>query len=87
MDMGFNLADDEMAALELVKKTNEADILVHLVVEEDLPSVARQAAAEKLLKMWREGRRGGVTLDHLVYVADHADEPHKSDAEQIIRDR
>jgi hypothetical protein len=89
MASDFDLTDDDLKTFEaedLVKKTNNADDLVHLVVEDEHHPVARTAAAEKLLKMWEDGRQGGITLDHLAYVGDHAGEPYKSRANQIIRD-
>ena len=89
MASDFDLTDDDLKTFEaekLVKETNNADDLADLVVEDEHHPVARTAAAEKLLKMWEEGRQGDVTLDHLAYVGDHADEPHKSKANQIIRD-
>ncbi len=61
-----------------------ADDLVHVVV--DGGSCDSDRAAEKLLTMWEDGRRSGVTRDHLAYVGDHANEPHKSRANKIIRD-
>jgi hypothetical protein len=82
-------SDDDLKDFEaeqLVKQTNNPDDLVHLVVEDEHHWLARQGAAEKLIKMWEESRQGGITLDHLTYVGDHADEPHKSKANQIIRD-
>lgn len=88
MTSDLDLTDDDLKvfeAEELVKSTSNADDLVHLVVEDEHHPVARMAAADKLLKMWEEGRQGGITLDHLAYVGDHADEPHKSKANQIIR--
>lgn len=84
-----DLTDDDpkaVLAMDLVENTDHADDLAHLVVGDEHYPVARTAAAEKLIKMWEDGRQGGVTLDHLVYVGDHADEPHKSRANQIIRD-
>ena len=89
MTSDLGLTDDDFKdfeAEELVKGINNADDLAQLVVEDEHHPVARAAAAEKLLKMWEDGgRQGGITLDHLAYVGDHADEPHKSKANQIIR--
>lgn len=89
MPNDFDL-DDDLEALEaegLIQSTDNADDLTYFVVEEELPQVARTKAAEKLLKLRKDGRKGGVTLDHLTYVGDHAEEPYKSEANQIIRDR
>ncbi len=89
MASDFDLTGDDLKAFEaqdLVTKTNNADDLAHLVVEDEHHPVARTAAAEKLLKMWEEGRQGGITLDHLAYIGDRADEPYKSKANRIIRD-
>lgn len=68
---------------DLVASTNNADDLVHFVAEEHHHPHVRNAAAEKLLKMWQDGRKGGITLDHIAYVNDHAEEPYKSQANQI----
>jgi hypothetical protein len=84
----LDLTDEDLQVFEaeqLVKGMSHADDLVQLVVDEDYPSCARVWAAEKLVNMWKDGRQGGVTLDHLAYVGDHADEPHKSHANEIIR--
>ncbi len=89
-DTDWSHEDDDLnpwEAYELVKETNDADTLVHLVVEEEhYPSEIRQVAAEKLIKMCENGRKGGVTLNHLACVGDHADEPYKSRANKIISD-
>ncbi len=82
----------------LVKETDDADDLAYILIC-GCYQETRNAAAAKLIKMWKEGRRGrvimfyqgcrlqnGVTLEHLTYVGDHAKEPHKSEANQIIRD-
>lgn len=71
-------------AKELVRSTCHVDDLTYLVVSHP---IARNKAAEKLLEIWEKGpQRYGVTLDHLSYVGDHADEPYKSQANKIIRD-
>ena len=75
-----------MGAQMLVESENTADRLAHMVVEDDFHPYAKSAAAKKLIKLWKDGRQGGVTLDHLTYVGDHADEPYKSEANQIIGD-
>lgn len=89
MKSNLDLSDDEAQAFEgeeLVKQTNSPHDLAYLVVEKQhYHSVTRQRAAEKLLKMWEDGRQNGITLDHLAYVGDHADEPYKSKANEIIR--
>lgn len=84
----LDMNDEDLKVFEaeqLVKGMSHADDLVHLVVEDEHHWVARERAAEKLIKLWDDGRMGGVTLDHLAYVSDHADEPHKSRANEIIR--
>ena len=86
----FDLNEDELEAVEamdLVENADHADDLTYFVIEDRFPQTARTAAAAKLLKNWKDGRKGGVTLDHLTYVGDHAEEPYKSEANQIIRDR
>lgn len=90
MTNNFDLDDDELEAVKamnLVKNADHADDLTYFVLEDTFPQTARTAAAAKLLKNWKDGRKGGVTLDHLIYVGDHAKEPYKSEANQIIRDR
>lgn len=81
------MADRKFSETEVEFFLNEGrvDDLVHLVVD-DKGSCDSDRAAEKLIKLWEDGRQGGITLDHLAYVGDHADEPHKSRANQIIRD-
>lgn len=86
--MPIRFEDCDFAALNaegLVKSTNNADELVYMLTEEEFNSAGKEAAAKKLLKMWKEGRANGITLDHLAYVGDYADEPSKSEANQIIR--
>ena len=85
----FELTDESfkvVIALHLVAVIKNADDLVQVVTSEEHDSAAREWAAAKLLIMWEDDRKGGVTLAHLAYVGDHADEPHKSQANQIIRD-
>jgi len=77
---------DVIDAQMLVESENTADRLAHMVVEDDFHPCAKSAAAKKLIKLWKNDRQGGVTLDHLAYVGDYADEPYKSKANQIIRD-
>ncbi len=77
------LARDQLSEVACM---DHADDLLHLFAEESFSAAARAAAAEKLIKMWEEGRQGKITLHHLAYVGDHADEPQKSKANQIIRD-
>ena len=82
------MTDEDLKVFEaeqLVKGMSHANDLVQLVVEDEHHWVAREKAAEKLIKLWYDGRRGGITLDHLAYVGDHAAEPHKSRANEIIR--
>lgn len=89
MTSDLDLTEDDLKvfeAEELVKVTNNADDLVHIVAEKEHHHIARSAAAEKLLKMWEDGRKGGITLDHLIHVGDYAQEPYKSKANQLIRD-
>lgn len=84
----LDLTDEDLEVFEaeqLVEGMGRADDLVYLVVEEEHHWVARNKAAKKLIKMWEDGRHGGVTLGHLAYVGDHAEEPHKSRANKIIR--
>ena len=77
---------DVIDAQMLVESENTADGLAHMVVEDYFHPCAKSAAANKLIKLWKNGRQGGVTLDHLAHVGDYADEPYKSKANQIIRD-
>jgi len=94
MDPHFEQTEEDLAMFEdthLVEGMEHADDLVHVVVGESYNWAARERAAEKLLEMWdgqwtREYRNSGITLDHLAYVGDHAEEPHKSRANQIIRE-
>jgi len=76
--------DTFVDAVNLVQKTTHADDLVHLLVEDHFPSEAKDLVAARLMNMWKD-RSGGITLDHLVYIGDHADEPYKSEANEIIR--
>lgn len=78
---------EDIGAMDLVAGTDDADDLVYLVVGDMFPQAGRDAAAKKLIEMWKNNRQGGVTLDHLTYVGDYAEEPYKSEANQIIRDR
>lgn len=71
--------------VEFFLNEGRADDLVRVVVD-DKGSCDSDRAAEKLIELWENGRQNGITLDHLAYVGDHADEPHKSQANQIIRD-
>lgn len=89
MNSDLDLTEEELELFEagdLVKKTSNADDLVQLVVEDRCHWATRLDAAEKLIRLWEDGRQGGITLDHLSYVGDHADEPYKSRANRIIRD-
>lgn len=71
--------------IEFFLNEGRVDDLVHMVVDIESGSESDRAA-EKLIELWENGRKNNVTLDHLVYVGDHAAEPHKSRANQIIRD-
>lgn len=77
-----NFPDTE---IEFFLTEGRADDLVHVVVDGESGN-DRDRAAAKLIEMWENDRQNGVTLDHLVFVGDHADEPHKSQVNQIIRD-
>lgn len=81
------MAGREFSETEVEFFLNEegrVDDLVHVVVD-CKGSCDSDRAAEKLIELWENGRQNGVTLDHLVFVCDHADEPHRSRANQIIR--
>lgn len=83
----FDLTKEDLEAFEaenLVKRTNNADDLVHLVVEDVHHHVARAAAAKKLIDMYLDGNMS-VNLGHLAHVGDHADEPYKTQTNDIIR--
>lgn len=91
MDFDFTDEDLEIYAaaedLQLIEQGNLcADDLTQFVIDEEYHSTVRVTAAKKLLEMWNNGRVGGITLDHLAYVGDHANEPYKSQANQIIKD-
>ncbi|MBM3261208.1 hypothetical protein FJY93_02210 [Candidatus Kaiserbacteria bacterium] len=76
-------------ALHVVEKASDPDDLVNLIMTEEnenWPQEARDAAAEKLIKMWKEGDRN-CTLDHLAYVGDYADVPYCTEAETIMIER
>ena len=85
----FDVSDGDVlsyAAEQLVTHTHCPDELVHVLIESDFPRAARDSAAEKLIDMWENARdRSGITLDHLAYVGDHADEPYRTQANLIIR--
>jgi len=90
MPMLWNMTKEERIANEerrLVDATTDAEDLVKFVVERDKFSLnTRRIAGRKLLEMYKEGLRGGVSLFHVQYVADYADEPFKSKASKIIRE-
>lgn len=71
-------------AQELVRRTNDPDDLASIVTEDQHHWVARNDAAEKLIEMFLAGDMR-CDLNHLAIVGDHADEPHKSEANSIIR--
>ena len=70
--------------VEFFLNEGRVDDLVQVVVDSD-GSCDSDRAAEKLIELWEDGRQNGITLDHLAYVGDHATEPHKSRANEIIR--
>lgn len=70
--------------VEFFLNEGRVDDLVHVVVD-GVGSCASDRAAEKLIELWKDCRQNGITLDHIAYVGDHADEPHRSRANEIIR--
>lgn len=64
----------------LVQNNDNPEALVQLVSDDDVS--VRRAAAEKLVKMWKDGHVG-MTRKHLCYVADHGEEPYRSDANTL----
>ncbi len=75
--------DHEMTdAEQLVSSINDPDALADLVHREDF--AGSNIAAEKLIKMFKDGDTS-CTLDHLAHVGDNADEPYKSEANELIR--
>lgn len=75
-----------VAAQHLVSSINDPDALIDLVTQEEARWAGRNDAAAKLIKMFKDGDTR-CTLDHLAYVGDHADEPYKSEANELIRSR
>ncbi len=71
--------------VEFFLSEGRVDDLVQVVVDSE-DSCDSDSAAIKLIELWETGRRNGITLDHLAYVGEHAAEPHKSRANEIIRD-
>ncbi len=82
-----SMTADELAVFEaqhLVRGIDDPDILASIVIEDGHHWAAKNDAAVKLIKMFFNGNmRCGLT--HLAYVGDHADEPHKTEANKIIR--
>ena len=77
------LTDVELSR-QLVEGINCADDLFPLLTEEGIDCTVRAVAARKLIEMWEDDCRRGVTIDHIACAGDHADEPYKSRANQII---
>jgi hypothetical protein len=71
--------------IEFFLNEGRVDDLVQVVVDSE-SGCGSDRAAEKLIELWENGRQNNVDLHHLAYVGDHAAEPHKSRANQIIRD-
>jgi|GEM_PF-5187195 len=73
-----------MSDVDFFLHEGRPDDLVHVVVDGEDDN-ARDQAAAKLIELWENDRQNKITLDHLAYVGDHADEPQKSRANEIIR--
>lgn len=72
-------------ARQLVKGINNPDVLASIVVKKEKHhEIARNEAAKKLLDMFLAGDMR-CSSTHLAFVGDHADEPYKSQANDIIR--
>ena len=81
MNSTHSFTDEELKlsnALHTVEQTDHPDDLVHLVLEDEFPQEARNKAAEKLLDQHT------YSLEHVVLIADNAEEPYKSQANTII---
>jgi len=74
--------DDALLVIDLAETAD--DVLYFFQHEDFLPW--KSDAAKKLIAMWKDGRWGGITLEHLASIAADADEPEKSEANQIIKD-
>lgn len=72
------------ADVEFFLETDRVVDLVHVVVESK-SEYDRDRAAAKLIELWHDGRKGGITLHHLAYVGDYAGEPFSAEADDIIR--
>lgn len=77
---------DMVAAQYLVSSMNNPDDLADLVTQEEAHWAGRNDAAAKLIKMFKDGDTR-CTLDHIAHVGDKADEPYKSEANELIRQR
>ena len=73
-------------AQQLVKDITDAEDLADIVINDDHHWAARNDAAEKLITMWKDDRRGGVDALHLSIVAEHAEEPYRSKAQVLYSD-
>lgn len=73
------------AEVEFFLKEERVVDLVHLVID-GVDSCNCNRAAEKLITMWKDDRRGGVDPFHLSIVAEHAEEPYRSEAKMLYSD-
>ena len=69
---------EEISALELVDETEHPDDLVHIMTSSVFHDGGKSAAAEKILKNF------STRLDHVLCVAQYANEPYRSRAEKIL---
>jgi len=84
----LDITDEDLEvfdAQQLVKGIADADTLADIVTNDEHHWAARNDAAAKLIELWEKGCQNSVTLDHLAHISDHAEEPYKSQANQIIR--
>lgn len=72
-------------AQQLVKGMDRVGDLVDVVINEKYHWAARNDAAQKLIDMYLDGNMS-VDRGHLAHVGRHADDPYKTQANEIIRD-
>jgi hypothetical protein len=68
---------------ELLRGTDNPNDLAQFVIEDTKYCVLRNRAAKKILGMWSEGQNS-TTLDHVAIVAQHATEPFRGQANDIL---
>jgi hypothetical protein len=85
-DRDLDYTPEELWVTNTLEHTNDPTELAYMMLDkleegEDLNS---DLCAQKILELYGAGR---ATLDHLTVVGNHANEPYKSEAIQIIRNR